>query len=209
MTAFLVQLVAKGGLAAILLTSLAGTAGIPISSEVVVPLGGSFAAAGVLSFGGVVAAATIGNLIGSVIAFYLARRYGALLMIRYGKRVGLHEGHLELANRFFERFGLAAVFIGRLLPIVRTYISFPAGLSQMGWTPFLVTTIAGCLPWNLALAWAGLQLGRHYDLVEHYLGPLVIPAAIGVVALLAIAYVVGQRIGTHEHTKPEPEGLRK
>jgi membrane protein DedA with SNARE-associated domain len=208
MTALLVQLVAKGGLAAIFLTSLAGNAGIPISSEVVVPLGGSFAAAGLLSFAGVVIVATAGNLIGSVIAFYLARRYGALVLIRYGKRVGLHEGHLELANRFFERFGLVAVFGCRLLPIVRTYISFPAGLSRMGWTPFLVTTIAGSLLWNLPLAWAGLQLGRHYDLVEHYLGPLAIPAAIVVVALVVVAYLVGQRMSSHE-PEPEPERLRK
>ena len=208
MTSFLVQLVAKGGLAAILATMAAESAGIPISSEIVVPLGGSLAAAGLLSFAGVVIAATAGNLIGSSVAFYLTRRYGATLVMRYGRRVGLHQGHLELAERFFGRFGLIAVFIGRLLPIVRTYISFPAGLSRMGWAPFLLTTFAGCLPWNLALAYAGLQLGRHYDQVEHYLGPLVVPAAIGVLALLVIAYMVGQRIGPHA-SNPEPERLRR
>lgn len=195
MTGLLIDLVSKGGLLAILLTMTAESAGVPISSEVVVPLGGSLAGAGLLSFVGVVLAATAGNLIGSAFAFALARRYGPTLLARYGRRVGLHRGHLELAERFFDRFGLLAVFVGRLLPLVRTYISFPAGLSGMGWAPFLAATAAGCVPWNLALAYAGLQLGSHYGQVERYLGPLVVPAAIAVLALLVIAYVLGQRIG--------------
>jgi membrane protein DedA with SNARE-associated domain len=196
MTALLIDLVAKGGLIAIVLTMAGESAGIPISSEVVVPLGGSLAAAGILPFAGVVLAATAGNLIGSVVAFSLSRRYGATLVIRYGRRVGLDQGHLDLAERFFDRFGLAAVFIGRLLPVVRTYISFPAGLSRMGWVPFLAATTAGCVPWNFALAYAGLLLGRQYGLVEHTLGPFVVPAAIVVVVLLVVAYVLGRRATT-------------
>ncbi len=192
MSGLLIQLVARGGLVAILAMMAAESAGIPLSSEIVVPLGGSLAAGGILSFGGVVLAASAGNVVGSVFAFYVARRYGATLVTRYGRRVGLHEGHLALADRFFARFGLLAVFLGRLVPVVRTYISFPAGLSRMAWGPFLGATVLGCIPWNLALAFAGLQLGRRYGLVEHYVGPFVVPAAIGVVILLAIAYWVGR-----------------
>jgi membrane protein DedA with SNARE-associated domain len=189
----LVWLVEKGGLAAILATMTAESAGIPISSEIVVPLGGSLATGGLLTFTGVVLAATAGNLAGSAIAFFLARRYGAALLTGYGRRVGLNRGHLELADRFFGRYGLLAVFVGRLLPVVRTYISFPAGLSSMRWAPFIAATLLGCIPWNLGLAFAGLQLGRHYDLVDRYVGPLVLPAAIAIVALLVIAYVLGRR----------------
>lgn len=196
MTGLLVWLVEKGGLAAILATMAAESAGIPISSEIVVPLGGSLAAGGLLSFTGVVAAATAGNLLGSAAAFFLARRYGPALLTGYGRRVGLNRGHLELADRFFGRYGLLAVFVGRLLPVVRTYISFPAGLSRMRWAPFIAATLLGCIPWNLALAFAGLQLGRRYDLVHRYLGPLVLPAAIVVLTLLVIAYVLGRRSGT-------------
>jgi membrane protein DedA with SNARE-associated domain len=87
------------------------------------------------------------------------------------------------------------VFVGRLLPVVRTYISFPAGLSRMGWVPFLLATAAGCIPWNLALAYAGLLLGRQYGLVEGALGPLVVPAAIGAILLLAVVYGLGRRAG--------------
>jgi membrane protein DedA with SNARE-associated domain len=194
MTALLINLVAKGGLAAILLMSAAGMAGIPISSEVVVPLGGSLAALGILPFPGVVLAATAGNLIGAAVAFALARRFGPVLIIRYGKRVGLDQGHLDLAERFFGRFGFIAVFIGPLLPVVRTYISYPAGLSKMGWVRFLAAVTAACLLWNVALGYAGLLLGRQYGLVERTLGPLVVPAAIVAVALLAVAYVLGRRM---------------
>lgn len=195
MTAFLIDLVAKGGLVAILLTMAGESAGLPISSEIVVPLGGSLAASDILPFAGVVAAATAGNLLGSAIAFALARRYGAALVIRHGRRFGIDRSHLELGERFFERFGLLAVFIGRLLPVVRTYISFPAGLSRMGWAPFLLATTAGCVPWNLALAYAGLLLGRQYGLVERTLGPLVLPAAVVVGVLVLVAYVLGRRVG--------------
>jgi membrane protein DedA with SNARE-associated domain len=194
-TALVVTLVAKGGLVAIFLTMAAESAGIPISSEVVVPLGGSLAAVGILPFAGVVVAATAGNLAGSAAAFALGRRYGPALVLRHGGRVGLDRGHLVLAERFFGRFGPAAVFVGRLLPVVRTYISFPAGLSRMGWGTFLLATVSGCVLWNLALAYAGLLLGRQYGLVERALGPLVGPAAIAVVALLVVAYVLGRQVG--------------
>jgi len=192
-TAPLIDLVAKGGLAAILVTMAAESAGIPISSEIVVPLGGSLAAAGILPLAGVVLAATVGNLVGSSIAFALSRRYGPALVIRYGRRVGLDQRHLDLAGRFFARWGLPAVFAGRLLPVVRTYISFPAGLSGMGWAPFLLATAAGCVPWNLGLACAGLLLGRQYGEVEHALGPFVAPAAIAAGALLVLGYALGRR----------------
>jgi len=203
-TSILVHLVARFGLAAIFATMAAESAGIPISSEIVVPLGGSLAATGLLSFAGVVVAATAGNLVGSAVAFALSRRYGAAVVVRYGRRVGLHGGHLALAERAFDRFGLAAVFLGRLLPVVRTYISFPAGISNMSWARFLVSTTAGCIPWNLALAYAGLKLGQHYDAVERVLGPFVVPAAIGVLILLVIAYLVGQRLGRDEPELVEP-----
>ncbi|MBJ7602673.1 MAG: DedA family protein [Candidatus Dormibacteraeota bacterium] len=193
MTDFLTQLISKGGLLAILLTMSAESGGIPISSEIVVPLGGYLAGKGVLSFAGVVVAATLGNLIGSLIAFGLTRRYGTIAVLRYGRRLGLHQGHLDVAERFFARFGLAAVFLGRLLPVVRTYISFPAGLSRMGAGPFSLMTVLGALPWNLALAYAGLKLGQHYQLVEQYLRPFVVPLAVLALALLVGFYLYGRR----------------
>ncbi len=202
MTKWLIGLVASGGLLAIFVTMAAESAGIPISSEIVVPLGGALAAQGKLSFIGVVAAATIGNLVGSVVAYLLTRRYGERLILGPGRRVGLNRGHLRLANRFFNRFGVWAVFLGRLLPVIRTYISFPAGLSQVRLGTFCIATLLGALPWNLGLAYGGYKLGQHYDLIETYLRPFVVPLAIAVVLVVAAAYWFGRRHAEDEEAEP-------
>ena len=194
----LVQLITAGGVLAIFLTMAAESAGIPISSEIVVPLGGALASQGKLSFLGVVIAASAGNLLGSLIAYLLVRRYGEALILGPGRRVGLTAGHLRLANRFFERWGLFAVFAGRLLPIIRTYISFPAGLSRITVLPFTVATILGAIPWNLALAYAGFKLGQNYERVSSVLGPFTLPLAITVLVLIIAAYYYGRRLGEEE-----------
>lgn len=194
----LVQLITAGGVLAIFLTMTAESAGIPISSEIVVPLGGALASQGKLSFLGVVIAASAGNLLGSLIAYLLVRRYGEALILGPGRRVGLTAGHLRLANRFFERWGLLAIFAGRLLPIIRTYISFPAGLSRITVVPFIVATVLGAIPWNLALAYAGFKLGQNYERVSSVLGPFTLPLAIAVLVLIIAAYYYGRRLGETE-----------
>lgn len=194
----LIQIVSAGGLLAIFVLMAAESAGIPISSEIVVPLGGALASQGKLSFAGVVITSSIGNLGGSLVAYLLVRRYGEGLILGPGRRVGLTAGHLRLANRFFARFGLLAVFAGRLLPIVRTYISFPAGLSRITVLPFTGATILGAIPWNFALAFAGFKLGQNYERVARALGPFTIPIAAIVVLLLIAAYYFGRRIGETE-----------
>jgi membrane protein DedA with SNARE-associated domain len=189
----IIQLISSGGIIAIFVTMAAESAGIPISSEIVVPLGGALAAQGTLPFVAVVAAATVGNLVGSLVAFLLVKRYGRHLILGPGRRVGLNTGHLRLAERFFGRFGSLAVFIGRLLPVVRTYISFPAGLSDMGVARFSALTLLGSIPWNLGLAYAGFRLGRDYKAIEQAIGVFTIPIAILVVILLVVAYLLGRR----------------
>jgi membrane protein DedA with SNARE-associated domain len=198
MSQTIIQWIMAGGVVAIFLTMTAESAGIPISSEIVVPLGGALASQGKLSFAGVVIAASAGNLLGSLIAFLLVRRYGETLILGPGRRVGLTAGHLRLANRVFERWGLFAVFAGRLLPIVRTYISFPAGLSRIAVLPFSVATILGAIPWNLALAYAGYKLGQNYERVASALGPFTLPLAIVVLLLIIAAYYYGRRLGEDE-----------
>jgi membrane protein DedA with SNARE-associated domain len=199
MTAWLISLVGTWGLLAIFVTMTAESAGLPISSEIVVPLGGALASQGKLNLVLVIAVASLANLTGSLIAFWLTRRYGERIVLsRLGRRLGLSRGHLRLANRFFERFGLWAVFIGRLLPIVRTYISFPAGVSKIGYVRFVLATLAGAIPWNFALAYAGYKLGQQYQTVAKDISPFVIPIAIVVVILLAAAWWFGRRLGEEE-----------
>jgi membrane protein DedA with SNARE-associated domain len=194
----IVQHITAGGLIAVFLTMAAESAGIPISSEIVVPLGGALASEGKLSFVGVVLAASAGNLLGSLIAYLLVRRYGERLILGPGRRLGLTAGHLRLANRFFARFGLFAVFVGRLLPVIRTYISFPAGLSRITLLPFTLATVAGAIPWNLALAYAGYQLGKQYERVAGTLGRFTLPLAIALLVLIVVGYYYGRRLGKQE-----------
>jgi len=199
MTSWLISLVGTWGLPAIFVTMAAESAGLPISSEIVVPLGGALASQGKLNLFLVVAVSSVANLTGSLVAFYLTRRFGERVVLsRFGRWMGLSRGHLRLADRFFSRFGLWAVFAGRLLPIVRTYISFPAGVSKIGYTRFILATLAGAIPWNLALAYAGYKLGQHYETVAATLSPFAIPIAIGVVLILAVAWWFGRRLGEEE-----------
>ena len=212
MTQWLISLVGTWGYPAIFVTMAGESAGLPISSEIVVPLGGALASNGKLTFTPltalilVVLVASLANLAGSLIAFWLTRRFGERVVLsRFGRWMGLSRGHLRLANRFFERFGLWAVFVGRLLPIVRTYISFPAGVSRMGYVWFTVATMAGAIPWNFALAYAGYKLGQHYETVAATLTPFVIPIAIGVVLLLAAAWWFGRKLGEEEEKVMTPK----
>jgi membrane protein DedA with SNARE-associated domain len=204
MTQQLIGLVTSWGLIAILITMAGESAGLPISSEIVVPLGGALASQGKLNLILVVAVSSVGNLSGSLIAFYLTRRFGErVILSRAGRWMGLSKGHLRLANRFFDRWGLWAVFLGRLLPIVRTYISFPAGLSKIGYGKFIIVTLLGAIPWNLGLAYAGFLLGQHYQEVATTLSPFAIPLAILVVIILAVAWWYGRKLGEEESAKPE------
>src|ERR1700686_526964 len=217
MTNWLISLVASWGYIAIFVTMVGESAGLPISSEIVVPLGGALASQSKLGLGGtivelaeVVLVSSLANLTGSLIAFWLTRRYGERVVLsRAGRRMGLSRGHLRLANRFFDRFGLWAVFVGRLLPIVRTYISFPAGLSRIGYVKFTLATMAGAIPWNFALAYAGYNLGQHYQPVAATLGPFAIPIAIAGVLLLAVAWWFGRKAGEDEEAAIEEEERTK
>jgi membrane protein DedA with SNARE-associated domain len=210
-TQWLISLVSTWGLIAIFFTMAGESAGLPISSEIVVPLGGALAFLGKLNLGSpiagliaVVAVSSVANLGGSLIAFYLTRRFGETVVLsRAGRWMGLSKGHLRLANRFFDRWGLWAVFAGRLLPIVRTYISFPAGLSNIGYPKFIVVSLLGAIPWNFGLAYAGYLAGQHWEQVAAKLSPFAIPIGIVVVIILAAAWWFGRRLGDEEESKPE------
>jgi membrane protein DedA with SNARE-associated domain len=211
MTQWLISLVSTWGLIAIFVTMAGESAGLPISSEIVVPLGGALASQGklnpttpIVAFILVVIVSSAANLAGSLIAFYLTRRYGEKFVLsKAGRWMGLSKGHLRLANRFFDRWGLWAVFLGRLLPIIRTYISFPAGLSKIGYVKFTIVTLLGAIPWNFGLAYAGFLLGQHWEQVAATLAPVVIPVAIVVVIILAAAWWFGRKLGEEEEAKME------
>jgi len=164
----------------------AESCGIPFPSEVIMPSAGVLAATGHMNMAEAIFAGAAGNLIGSLAAFALAARFGEPLLLGPGRWIGIRAHHLEIADGWFQRWGLWAVFFGRVLPVVRTYISFPAGLARINLLWFSVLTFVGALPWCAALALVGYALGKNYDRVS---GPIQY-AAIVVAVLVAIVVVV-------------------
>lgn len=185
MTATLVHLTATYGLVAIFVLITLDSCGVPVPSEVVMPVGGALAAAGHLSFPAVVAAGTLASLLGASIAYGLAARFGTRVLLGPGRWLGFRRHHLELADRWFSRYGRWSVLIGRVIPVVRGYVPFPAGLTGVPIVDFCALTLLGSLPWCAGLATAGYVLGANYREVSEPVGK-----AAGVVAVLVVAAVV-------------------
>jgi membrane protein DedA with SNARE-associated domain len=165
--------VRDAGYPAIFVLMLAESACIPIPSEATMLFAG-FAVANPggsgahhqLTLFGVVAAGVLGNLIGSWIAYGVGRAGRVEILERYGRFVHLKPSHLEWADRWFERYGSPAVFFSRMLPIIRTFISLPAGVAKMPFWRFTALTLAGCIPWVLGLALAGEAVGSEWETVR-------------------------------------------
>ncbi|MBE3589200.1 MAG: DedA family protein [Firmicutes bacterium] len=156
-------------------------ANIPLPSEVILPFAGYLVFTGALKFWGAVAAAMAGGLCGSAFSYALGYFGGRPLVLRYGRYVLLNAHHLEQAEAWFRRHGEAAVFFGRLLPVVRTFISLPAGIGRMAFGRFLLYTLLGSLPWTTALVWAGVILGERWSALEgffHRLDYAIVAAAL-------------------------------
>jgi len=180
----IISLVDKYGLLAVLVLMTVESCGIPFPSEVVMPVAGILAAQGHMALIPAILAGTAGNLIGSLIAYALAARFGTAVVLGPGRWIGLSRRHLELATRWFQRFGLLAVFIGRLLPAVRTYISFPAGLARVDLPRFALLTVAGALPWSAALTVVGYELGANYKRISGPIGTAAVVLAVAIVAAI-------------------------
>ena len=138
---------------------------IPLPSEIVMPLAGLFVATGAatstgkLDLVGVALAGAIGCLIGSAVAYWIGAAGGRPLVLRYGKYVLISQADSDRADRWFAKFGSSVAFFSRLLPVVRTYISLPAGISRMNFGKFMLYTFLGSLPWTFALAYVGYRFG--------------------------------------------------
>lgn len=181
-----VTFVESYGLVAVFVLMTLESCGVPFPSEVVMPVAGVLAANGHLGFVPAVLAGAAANLVGSLIAYLLAARFGEAVVLGPGRWLGLSRRHLALAERWFDRYGLLATFLGRLLPAVRTYISFPAGLARVNLPRFAALTFVGALPWCAALTAAGYALGANYERVS---GPIEkIAIVIALVVLAAIGF---------------------
>ncbi|MFL5263341.1 MAG: DedA family protein [Anaeromyxobacteraceae bacterium] len=136
---------------------------IPLPSEIIMPFAGYLVYAGRFTLHGAALAGAVGCIVGSVPAYYLGQYGGRPLIERYGKYILLSRHELDLADRLFARWGQWVVLAGRLLPVIRTFIAFPAGVARMNMTKFILFTFIGSYPWCYGLAWVGQKLGEQWD----------------------------------------------
>lgn len=187
-----VRVLSELGLPGVFLLMVLESALVPIPSEVVMVFAGFLVYRGRFGLIESVAAGSLGNLVGSLLAYYLGLSAGRSFLLRYGRYLLVSEHHLLAAERFFQRSGRLAVFVGRMLPAVRTVISFPAGVARMSVRDFTVLTFLGSIPWNLLLVTAGYYLGENWWLVESY-APLLDALGVGLLLLLAACYFLRVR----------------
>jgi membrane protein DedA with SNARE-associated domain len=187
------QFITNYGYLAIFLLMLAESACIPVPSELIMTFGGALAAGAVpgthLNLIGVILAGTAGNVAGSYIAWAVGRYGAEPALRRWGKRIGIREHDIDRGIAWFDRHGNKAVLIGRVLPVVRTFISLPAGIAEMPALRFGIYTTIGCIPWTTALAVAGYAVGKNWEsIVNAFHGPTYIIAAVVLVALVILAW---------------------
>lgn len=166
---FIIAVISNSGYAGVLLLMAIESACIPLPSEIIMPFSGYLVSTGRFSLWGVAVAGALGCNFGSLVAYYVGAWGGRPLVERYGRYALVSRHDLQMADHFFARYGEWAVFIARLLPVIRTFIALPAGISRMNVVKFHVYTFLGSLPWCWALAYAGMKLGPRYtDLREYF-----------------------------------------
>jgi len=188
---FATNVVGDLGLPGIFLLMTLESACIPIPSEATMLFAGFNVHNGEYSLFAVTAVGVIANVVGSWVA-YAVGYYGRLELIeRHGNKLHIKQSHLELAERWFERWGAPAVFFSRMLPIVRTFISLPAGVARMPFIRFTVLTLLGCIPWVFMLAFVGKQAADRWTSWRdslHY-----VDYAVAALIVIGIVYLVVRR----------------
>lgn len=193
---FFITEINQHGYLAIFLLMILESACIPIPSEVIMLFGGALAA-GITIAGAtihlnvfyVALLGSIGNLIGSGIAYWVGRTGGRTLVERWGKYVLLRKHDLDKSEQFFAKHGELAVLIGRILPVVRTFISFPAGIAEMPIAKFAIFTFLGSLPWTFALAYSGKALAGNWHSIAKLSTPISVVFVVLIVGLLGWWYI--------------------
>jgi membrane protein DedA with SNARE-associated domain len=199
------------GYLAVFLLMLAESACIPVPSEVIMLFGGALAAGAVAgarpALAGIIVAGVLGNVAGSYVAWAVGKYAGQAAVRRWGRRVGIREHEIDRATGWFERHGTAAVLVGRLVPVVRTFISLPAGFAAMPAGRFGLYTTLGCIPWTAALGIAGYLLGANWQSVANgFHGPTYAIAAIIALALAAALVIRFRRGRRNDADTPRPDG---
>ena len=183
---FVISTISFFGYTGIVLTMAIESACIPLPSEIIMPFSGYLVTTGQFTMLGVTLAGAVGNVLGSIAAYYAGIWGGRPFVERYGRYFLVSHHDLDIADRWFAKYGEAAVFFSRMLPVVRTFISLPAGIARMNFPRFVLFTFVGALPWCYLLAYVGVKMGREWDNLRSYFHQFDI--VIGLVLALALGY---------------------
>ena len=197
---FLEALYERFGYVGVVIAMAIESAAIPLPSELILPFAGWSVSKGLTepftsapwTYWGAVVAGVVGNTLGSLASYAIGAYGGRPLVERYGKYVLISAHDLELADRWFAKYGEATVFFSRMLPIVRTFISVPAGIARMPLWRFTLFSILGAIPWVMLLVWGGMQLGDHWLELKHNLRGL--DYLIAAVILLAVGLFIWRHV---------------
>lgn len=160
---------------------------IPLPSEIIMPFSGFVVWQGStnMTLLGITLVGALGNLLGSLIAYFVGLKGGRPFLEKYGRYVFISHSKLELADKWFARYGGEAVLISRMLPLIRTFISLPAGIAKMDLKKFSLYTLLGSLPWSFVLGYVGVQLGPNWEQITSYFHIMDIGVFIGIIGLIA------------------------
>lgn len=205
-TAFIIATISTFGYGGIVLLMAIESACIPLPSEIIMPFSGYLVYTGRFNIWLVSIAGALGCVAGSLVAYWVGMYGGRPLIEKYGKFVLVSKHDLDLADRWFDRFGEIIVFVSRLLPAIRTFIAFPAGVARMNLKKFVIYTFAGSLPWCLGLAYVGQKLGERWE-QDPRLKTLFhrFDFIIGIVIVLAATWWIWRHI---RHGKSEGESAK-
>lgn len=160
---------------------------IPVPSELILGFAGYLVSADRMTFTGAMVAGMVGGMAGSIFAYVVGATGGRKFVDRYGKYFLIKKSHVDMAQRWFDKYGIRAVFFSRMLPVVRTFISLPAGFARVDFKRFLLFTFAGSLPWTALIIWAGMMLGDNWEYlleVGHKFSAAFIVVSVAIVAWL-------------------------
>lgn len=188
LASFIIWGISGLGYAGVALMMAIESACIPLPSEIIMPFAGYLVSKGQFTLLGAAFAGAIGCVVGSVLAYWVGIYGGRKFIEKYGKYILISHHDLEIADRFFNKHGSGAIFFSRLLPVVRTFISLPAGIAKMNFTKFVIYTFLGSFPWCYGLAYIGKKLGDHWNTLGVYFHKF--DAVIGIIfVILAVWYI--------------------
>ena len=165
---YLISFLETYGYAAMFIAMVLENANIPIPSEIVLGFSGYLIAQGVFEMNMTMIVATAAGVVGSILSYWMGEHGGRPLLKKYGAYIFFNEHKFEMAEKLFNKYGGAAGFFGRLLPGIRTFISFPAGIARYPMSRFVIWTLLGTIPWTILLVWLGVKLGEHWqDLIAY------------------------------------------